>query len=532
MTDKVTPFTDTAAEYESLLTTGQELRHSLDPAGAVSYCERTGEFLGRVYDSELSAPKRADLLLIRAELSLTLGKWDEAARDLDEVIAFTVVRIKYEPLVHALLGRGEIEGFRGNAEAALDYIETGLALAAEHYDKEWTLVGRIRQGGLYSRLGWHQEAANLLASCHPLVDEMAQEDPDKGIRLRASLFCQEGLCAFRDGDLEKAGEFYEHSKDLFRKRSGGMPIIAEELAETHRYYGVVCSLNGEYKEALENYREALRIYKKRGNPFGIAKVYNSIGQMCIALTKLEEALHFLVKGEKICQDLGAVSEAAAIYGKMGQAYMVMEDYQEAVKFFLKDLKLSQKSTNIRALAHTNRNLGNCYGFIGEPEQAIASLEDSLRLFSQVQDELQTAGVHQDLSYVYINEGNLGQAEVHAQEAHKIFEKHDRAADDAYTRILIAVILRHRKQYNEALPLFEGEIEVLKAREPGFHLVEAYYQFGLLSLNLEDHEKALEQFRKGYTIAKSLGLHKQAERNFKMIERMDELEIVNLLLEGA
>jgi tetratricopeptide (TPR) repeat protein len=97
-------------------------------------------------------------------------------------------------------------------------------------------------------------------------------------------------------------------------------------------------------------------------------------------------------------------------------------------------------------------------------------------------------------------------------------------------MLRGVIERHKKNWPEASMLLNQSIDIFKSKGKSVLLAEAYYEYGLLSRGINDREGALTKFKEAFRIARDLGLQRQRERFFMIIERIDEREIVKMLIE--
>jgi len=262
----------------------------------------------------------------------------------------------------------------------------------------------------------------------------------------------------------------------------------------------------------------------------MAKVYNSIGQLCLDVQKLDEALFFMEKAERICHELGADAEAATIYGKLGNVYMQKEDYENAVKFHLKDMEMCKRFGNYRALAYTYRNLGLSYMHNNQVDEALSYLKEGLDRFMELQDTVNAGRIYIDLCYACLGRDNLEEAEKMGKAALESLEKYPQSPDTAYAKTLCGVIARKKKDYDGAYKFFTESMEILGWKEPSTRLIETHHELGVLYLEMKDLKKALVNFKIALRTARDMGLKKQVEKNLRIVEKIDEMEIVNIILE--
>jgi tetratricopeptide (TPR) repeat protein len=303
-----------------------------------------------------------------------------------------------------------------------------------------------------------------------------------------------------------------------------------ERAEALRYMGITESARREYRTAMEYHYQALWIYKQLKYRLGQAKVYNSIGQTCADLSKLDVAIHYLEKAEAICRELAADAEAASIYGKLGNVYMLREEYDKAKSLFTKDIELSKKFDNTRAMAFAYRNIGECNIYLGNNNDAIENLRHSAELFKKIGDPVNEKKIMLNLCAAYINDGNLEESEKAADQLNELIPAREKSQDAANLIMLQGIIERYRKNWAQSSKLFNDSIDMMKALGKSHKLSEAYYEYGLMCLGIHDKEGALSKFREAFKIARELGLPRQKDRYFKIIERIEELEIIKLLID--
>jgi tetratricopeptide (TPR) repeat protein len=514
----------TARPEEAALGEIDRLFDDLDIDGALALGESALKSL-QGDTSDLGQALRIRHMNKRAGLLLLLGKWSEAERLYNETITLAQKQKEMSEFIKARIGLGDLKRSRGEYREALSLFQNALMTAEAIESPEDQALAKYSLGALDARLGKHEEGRANLESAFALIKPRMQDF--EYMPLVAGIYNQQGLLYFREGLLDVAASYYRKSLSLLEGRPN-----CQERAEAFRYIGIVNTLKSEYKEALRNHQEALKIYERTRNPLGEAKVYNSTGQSFLALTKLDEAVFFMEKAEKICIELGAEAESAALFGKLGQVYMLREDYSKAAGYYLKDLEMCQKFGNKRALAFTYRNLGQCYTFIGDSERAVGYLKESLKLFEEAQDELNAGRVFLDLCYVYINQGTIDEAEVAGSKALELLAEFSQTAEEtAYAKTLFGVIQRHRKNWDLADSLFQESLATLKEREAYSKLAETWFEYGLLNLSRDDKEGALAKFKEALCIAKEHKMKKQTERYLKLIGRISEEEAAKAMLDS-
>lgn len=490
---------------------------------AVKTLKDANREVGKISGHEDRTAMENEILSHIAKIKWIIGQWDKALEYCDSIINLKDISANQIPVIHAYLIKGEILGNRGNFRKAVEIFREALSIADRMEDHKEIAHCCYSLGTYYSRIGETVTGQKLLERARTIAEKF-KETPGMKLIL-ANLYNQIGLIHFRKRQIEESQKFFINTIDMLDDEP-----YAHEKAEALRYMGVTRSVQKENRSALDYHSKALWIHKQVSNRFGMAKVYNSIGQTCTDIGMLDNAIYFMQKAERICRDLGAEAEAANIYGKLGNVFILKEEYDKAVTFFSRDIEMSKKFGNIRALGFANHHMGQCYIYLGRNKDAIDHLKHSQELFHKAGDAVNEKTATLTLCAAYINEGNLDEAVSITQILGETIPQYEYSIESASLLMYLGVIERHMKNWADSSRYLNKAVNMLKAQGPGIKLAEAYYEYGLMCLGINDNEGALSKFKEAFKIARDMGLVRQKERYFRMIERLDDLEIVKLMME--
>ncbi|MDQ7824371.1 MAG: tetratricopeptide repeat protein [Candidatus Eremiobacteraeota bacterium] len=508
---------------EEKLEKAEELRQAFEYEKALMEISEASRSLEASGSSPAASDKKVLLLSRKAEIEKITGKWRSAMEALDKAISLKGSLHAKNELVNVFINKGELLSFQGEYAESIRFFEEALETAKIDNIPEECALSYYHLGAINSRMGDHQKGKELIEQCMELLKNM-EETAEVRI-IKAAAIIQVGLQFFRKGKFDDAVSSYERAITILEGREDSL-----EKAEAYRYIGVIHSIKSNYREALSYHQKALQIVSHVGYLFGMAKVYNSIGQLCLDVQKLDEALFFMGKTEKICTDLGADAEAATIYGKLGNVFMQKEDYENAVKYHLKDMEMCKRFGNNRALAYTYRNLGLSYFHIHQGKEAISYLREGLERFKELQDTVNMGRIYIDLCNAYLEQDLVKEADEMSRMALEVLEKYPQSSDIAFAKTLSGIIARKKKDYDGAYRFFTESMEILGWKEPTTRLIETHHELGLLYLEMKDMKKALVNFKIALRTARDMGLKKQVEKNLRIVEKIDEMEIVNIILE--
>ncbi len=470
------------------------------------------------------AEEKALLRNRRAELFVALGRFQPALGELDRVLAVRDDLSDSGLILRALVVLAQVHAIYGEYGEALSSLENALTLAealGTPLEKARVLTSL---GALQARMGEHRSGGESLRRVLEILPESVR-DSESGL-LRATALTQLGLAAFRERQAELARERYLQSLEILARWGPESEIEAE----TWRLMGVLWSVRGRYREALSHLRRALRVYLLNRMPLGRARVYNSLGQTCLEMGRLDDALLFLEKARWTCEELGADAELAAVYGKLGAVHLSREDYLQAVDLHRRDVALCRRFGNSRALAFARRNLGLSLRARGDLAEARRCLEEALESFLRLQDRALAMQVHLDLAEVWLDWGRLPEAEESLRRSREELHADSPDSDRARIWLLTGTLLRLRQRWSEAQEAYLEALRILAEAGPTGALARARYELGQLHAETQDPEQAVYHLHECLVLARQLGATHLARKALRWLDRLDEVEVVNLLLE--
>lgn len=514
---------DTRKTVESLLRTARQALKYFDYEDALSILEKAHESLYATKKEPAVIGLLMEIMVTKTRIFEMLGKWDEAITECNDLFEYRDTMKDNTPIIQALIIKGEILGNRGHYSQSVETLKKALSVADKSGDQKNIAMSCYALGKLYCRTGEGITGRMLLERADGIAMSLTGDPEMKN--LMAAINNQMGLIHFRKMELEEAGDLLQGTVDMLKDET-----YSSERALAFRYLGITHSMRQDYKKGLKYLSMALWIYKKTGDIFGQAKVYNSLGRSLADISKLDDAVLFLEKSEKICRKLSADAEAATIYGKLGSVYVLKEEFDRAKTYFIRDIEMSKRFENNRAQAFAYGNIGECNIYLGMNREAIENLTVSSELFRKMGDQVSERKVLLNLCTAHINEGSLDKAREITDALSAIISTWKKSLDLATLLMLKGIIERHNKNWAESSKYFNEALEMMKPFGRTVKLAQAYYEYGLMSLAIHDRDGALAKFREAYQTARDLGLKSQRDRYFKIIERIDDQEIVKVLID--
>lgn len=518
--------TDDHPEMPGLVSMAENYAQACEYERALELYGQAIDLLRGEHDEAGRWDQEAALHNARAVLLIQIGQWRRAQEDLGKVISRASHLADHGLLVRARVMNAEVDSFCGEYSEAVHELETAVsfALSSECTPVEKALA-YLFLGTLYARIGEHDQGVESLTKACEILE--SQERDREVAAALAATYLQQGLDEFRQRRLDEARALYQKSLAI---SSEHVPNSTVE-ADAHRYIGILESIRGNHLEALRWHRKALQIFKQTRNPLGQAKAFNSIGQTCLDVPRRDDALFFMRKAQQICRHLGADAEMANIYGKLGTVYMEREEFDRAIESQLKDVELSRRFGNYRALAFAMRNLGLSYQAKGEPDEALHYLKESLHRFSELQDRVNVARLHLDLARSCLDRQDTVDAEEEVDKAREILVTRELGPDMGEAHIILGSIYRRNRCFEDAEKAYNQALRLL-GDQPSPALAEVNFGLGQLFYEMRSHGRAVEHLKATMRLCRELKIRRLLDRAIPLLERIDDIELVNLLIEDV
>lgn len=258
------------------------------------------------------------------------------------------------------------------------------------------------------------------------------------------------------------------------------------FAASHRWHG-------DYKTALDFYRDINSFSKKRNDSIDIAKSAHFIGTISMFLGNNVESQNMLLEAASIYDKIGSAKQKARINNTLAGFYLNVDQLEKGKQQYLKALKQFEVLQDSSGLASVNANLGMVYTDLGDYEKAEYHLMKQ-KEYNVVFPTLREMGFHHDFLGLLRQEQNrLDEAYEEHLKALKIRENLSSTYNLCESKIHMGEILIKLKRYDEAIDQLKDvfsfeEHESLNQEQRAYDLLaEAYEKKG-------DYKSALNNFK--------------------------------------
>jgi signal transduction histidine kinase len=280
--------------------------------------------------------------------------------------------------------------------------------------------------------------------------------------------------------------------------------------------GVCYRFKGESDRALENYLEAIEIYKELGDREQVGTVYNNIGVIFMSLEDYDPAMRYYGKALEIQNELGLIKGQAEVFNNMAIIQAYQSKFDSSLFYFQKSLDLEVQRGSKKGMSECINNIGTVYNMMGKPNKAIEQIERSVALDAEMGNiQGQLASIN-TIAEIYIENGQSQKAIAQLERTERLSSEIDSKFDRKTAYANLSAAYENLEDYQKALLyqkkhsalrdsiLDEKQTDKIAEMETKFKTQEAEQELELKSLKVEEQKASLSA-RKNLIIALVVGL---------------------------
>ncbi len=305
----------------------------------------------------------------------------------------------------------------------------------------------------------------------------------------------------------------------FAKR--GLEVLKDSINKhsglLHVRLGNLYSDASKLDSAMYHYKETLRMAKSLNLNLSIGKSYHNIGVIYKRLGNYKEALDLYLKALKIYEDENKDNLIVGLSNNMGTLYScTLKDDERANVYYQKALKLSEKPENKTYRAHVLVNISEMY--MRQKRYAIArkNLNEVLKI-SETHDNL---GIEitalNNLAQISIEEKKYNEAEKYAQSILDKTEITGYSEDKTLAYLTLANVYEQINNQQKAEESYKLALELANKINALPKLSEVYEAMHLYYHRKKEDAKSYQYLVRYNTIKDSL-FNKEKNKQLKEIE---------------
>lgn len=299
---------------------------------------------------------------------------------------------------------------------------------------------------------------------------------------------------FRNSNFEKAKN---HAKTALKlSRISG---FQKQEATALNRLGIVYKNQGNLKQALDCYKQALGIEKSIKNDFGIARAYYQISKIYKLYGNDLEALRYARLNLKYMLTAGEAKDIANSRNNLAILLARRGNYKDALSEYDQALNLYRKANSTSGMANVHQDMGNLYEMIEEYSAAESHHRKALKFYQEIQNYQGEADEYNNLGNLYFLMGNYMEAEVVYKASINLKEE----IQDSYglrgSIYNLGLILEGRNAIQEAISAHEKNLKIILEESDTLLLGKTYMALGSNYLRKDRPDLAISYLQKAYII---------------------------------
>ena len=247
-------------------------------------------------------------------------------------------------------------------------------------------------------------------------------------------------------------------------------------AYAYKNIGITHYFQGQYLEALENYRQSLNFFTAINDNVGIANVYSNIG---------------------------------TVYYDQGDDVKALENYLQSLKF-------AELSGDKLRMLTTLNNVGAVYN--NKPATHDKALQYYLRalpICEQLGKKDELGAISVNIGSIYFDKKDHGKAMVYFNNALKAYGNSE-GSQNAYTAI--GTLYDKEKKYDLALANHNKALNIATRLNIKLSIVKSLYGIGHVYAEKGEFENAIPYFKRAETLAIELGANTELKELYENMSR--------------
>ena len=249
------------------------------------------------------------------------------------------------------------------------------------------------------------EAAFVVAEAHGDVLGQAQAVNGKGIVEQMR------------GKLQAATDHLTWS--LERALAVGGQSLA---AMIHQNLGVISDIQGDFTEALRQYRLSKEAYDALGEDDWVGPILNNIGRLHGDLCEWDDAEIALLEAGRRCKQSGDIDNQVLSHVNLARMWILRKDFERARESCDRACSLSRDASGGRWTGEILKHYGAIYQSTGRLELALDSLAQARTVAESEKDTLLAAETARELAEVYVKQGRNQDTLKALNESLRLFSK--------------------------------------------------------------------------------------------------------------
>jgi CHAT domain-containing protein/Tfp pilus assembly protein PilF len=261
---------------------------------------------------------------------------------------------------------------------------------------------------------------------------------------------------------------------------------------------------GQFREALKTFEQALAIVREINERQGEGTILNNIGGAYGNLGQYDKALKNYQQALVIAKEIGDKSKAATRVSNIGAIYRRQGLYAKALENYQQALAIHQKNGDKTGEGTTLNNIGVVYSKQGQYVKALENHQQALDIYQKNSDKAGEGTTLNNIGVVYRRQGLYAKALENYQQALAICQKNSDKAGEGTTLSNIGVVYSSQGKYVQALKNYQQALAIHQKIDDKEQENTTLNNIGAVYRNLGQYANALKNYQQALDISKEIG----------------------------
>ncbi len=308
---------------------------------------------------------------------------------------------------------------------------------------------------------------------------------------------------------------YSRSIAILKQALSIVDSSSIEAARTYREMGRIKFMQGDYQNALENFKKALKLFADKKYSEDIGSVLKDVANVYVILGVHEKARKYYTKALQIMKSLGNRKEIATILSHMGDIYLLSGDIDMALRIYQSSLN-TMKSVGYKwGIATIVNNIGNVYLLKGDLKNALQYFNESLEISERIGQKSAMIDAMMNIGKILFLTGKMEKALEHYRRALQISHNIGDERSSACILLNIAEVYAFLGDMNYALKILNRCRETMEKIGDKQNIVEVLIEIGQILTEKGDLKKAKDEIIKAIELSRALG-NREKEYNARIV----------------
>ena len=321
---------------------------------------------------------------------------------------------------------------------------------------------RLWEARILVRLGQADGALRVVSSA-------ADSLRDDGVAL-AELETLRGTALRVRGDVSWALSSCRRAVELALSADAPIGVVGE----ARKQLGEAMYVSGLFADAARELNAALAIARQRGDREGTAYISGCLGSALCSLGKLQESANSLEQARLLWRSIGNDKELCWVLNNLAVTYQQMGQSDQARDLLRQSVAAARSAGHQRAEAYALASLGDIHRRMHDNEAAIERFEEAQRLAAEFADMTITAFALAGLSHAHRQAGDIGKAEMLANQALVSARERGNSYDEGLVQVALGSLRREQGSLDGAIAAFSGAVALFERVGARQELAEALF----------------------------------------------------------